>query len=232
MSIKKDKRFESINKDFQKMKSLLYAQFETLENVILSGLDSVSKKDLDNFSKNEKKLDQMELKMSHNIILTIGLEQPMAGELRQLISYLRMLGDMERIGDQLNNILHFFKELTPKELPENQKESIHNMYDMSLIMVKKALDSFENEDHETAIWTIKNDEVVDDMQRKLISRMLRKSTPPNMAIEDASNILNFGSILNSIERIADNATNIAEASIYYQDGIDLRHQDLTETDES
>jgi len=232
MSIKKDKRFESINKDFQKMKSLLYAQFETLENVILSGLDSVSKKDLDNFSKNEKKLDQMELKMSHNIILTIGLEQPMAGELRQLISYLRMLGDMERIGDQLNNILHFFKGLTPKELPENQKESIHNMYDMSLIMVKKALDSFENEDHETAIWTIKNDEVVDDMQRKLINRMLRKSTPPNMAIEEAANILNFGSILNSIERIADNATNIAEASIYYQDGIDLRHKDLTETEES
>ncbi len=232
MSIKKDKRFEGINKDFQKMKTLLYTQFETLENVILSGLESVSKKDLDDFAKNEKKLDQMELKMSHNIVLTIGLEQPMAGELRQLISYLRMLSDMERIGDQLNNILHFFMELTPKELPENQKESIHNMYDMSLIMVKKALESFENEDHETAIWTIKNDEVVDDMQRKLISRMLRKSTPPNMAIEDATNILNFGSILNSIERIADNATNIAEASIYYQDGTDLRHSDLSETDES
>ena len=125
MSIKKDKRFESINKDFQKMKSLLYAQFETIENIILSGLESVSKKDLDNFSKNEKKLDQMELKMSDNIILTIGLEQPMAGELRQLISYLRMLDDMERIGDQLNNILHFFMDLTPKELPENQKDVYH-----------------------------------------------------------------------------------------------------------
>ncbi|WP_195715307.1 PhoU domain-containing protein [Ancylomarina sp. 16SWW S1-10-2] len=213
------------------MKSLLYAQFETIENIILSGLESVSKNELENFSKNEKKLDQMELKMSDNIVLTIGLEQPMAGELRQLVSYLRMLGDMERIGDQLNNILHFFQELTPKELPENQKESIHNMYDMSLIMVRKALESYENEDHETAIWTIKNDEVVDDMQRKLISRMLRKSTPPNIAIEDAINILNFGSILNSIERIADNATNIAEASIYYQDGIDLRHSDLPDSND-
>lgn len=229
MSIKKDKRFEGINKDFHKMKSLLYTQFETLENVILNGLESVSQKDLDIFSKNEKKLDQMELKMSDNIVLTIGLEQPMAGELRQLITYLRMLGDMERIGDQLNNILNFFQKLTPKELPENQKESIHNMYDMSLIMVRKALESFENEDHETAIWTIKNDEVVDDMQQKLISRMLRKSAPPNIGIENATNILNFGSILNSIERIADNATNIAEASIYYQDGTDLRHSDLPES---
>ena len=98
-------------------------------------------------------------------------------------------------------------------------------------MVKKALESFENEDHETAIWTIKNDEVVDDMQRKLISRMLRKNTPPGVAIDDVKNILNFGSILNSIERIADNATNIAEASIYYQDGTDLRHSDLSDTDE-
>lgn len=231
MSIKKDKKFEGINKDFQKMKSLLYEQFETLENVILTGLDTLSKKELETFSKNEAKLDQLELKMSHSIIQTIGLQQPMAGELRQLISYLRMLGDMERIGDQLNNILHFFKELTPKELPENQKESIHNMYDMSLIMVRKALDSFEKEDHETAIWTIKNDEVVDDMQRKLINRMLRKSTPPNVAIEDVTNILNFGSILNSIERIADNATNIAEASIYYQNGTDLRHKELPDSSE-
>ncbi|RXQ87821.1 phosphate signaling complex protein PhoU [Ancylomarina salipaludis] len=228
MSIKKDKKFEGINKDFHKMKSILYQQFDTLEDVILEGLETISEKALEQFSKNEKSLDQLELKMSHNIIQTIGLQQPMASELRQLISYLRMLGDMERIGDQLNNILHFFKELNPKQLPENQKESIHSMYDMSLIMVRKALDSFENEDHETAIWTIKNDEVVDDMQRKLISRMLRKSTPPNVALQDVTNILNFGSILNSIERIADNATNIAEASIYYQDGTDLRHKDLKE----
>ncbi len=228
MSIKKDKRFEGINKDFQKMKSILYEQFETLGDVILNGLESIPQKNIDRFLKNEKKLDQMELKMSHNIILTIGLEQPLAGELRQLISYLRMLSDMERIGDQLNNMLHFFTELTSKELPENQKDPIHNMYDMSLIMVKKALESFENEDHETAIWTIKNDDIVDDMQHKLIDRMLKKSTPTNIAIEDMTNILNFGCILNSIERIADNATNIAEASIYFQDGTDLRHTDLGE----
>ena len=232
MSIKKDKKFDGINKDFQKMKSILYEQFETLENVILTGLDTCSKKELEIFSKNETKLDQLELKMSENIIQTIGLQQPMARELRQLISYLRMLGDMERIGDQLNNILHFFMDLTPKQLPENQKESIHNMFDMSLIMVRKALASFENEDHETAVWTIMNDEVVDDMQRKLIKRMLIKSTPPGVALEDITNILNFGSILNSIERIADNATNIAEASIYYQDGRDLRHSDLSDTDVS
>ena len=231
MSIKKDKRFAGINEDFQKMKALLYDQFEILENVILSGLENVSENELNAFSRNEEKLDQMELIMSKDIIQTIGLQQPMASELRQLISYLRMLSDMERIGDQLNNILHFFKELTPMELPENQRESIHNMYDMSLIMVKKALDSFENEDHETAIWTIKNDEVVDDMQRKLIKRMLRKSAPPGVAIEEVTNILNFGSILNSIERIADQATNIAEASIYYQDGTDLRHQELPEEEE-
>jgi len=231
MSIKKDKKFASINKDFQKMKALLYEQFETLENVILSGLEAISEKELEVFTKNENKLDQLELKLSYKIIQTIGLQQPMASELRHLISYLRMLGDMERIGDQLNNILHFFKGLTPTQLPENQRESIHNMYDMSLIMVRKALDSFENEDHETAIWTIKNDEVVDDMQRKLMKRMLRKSTPPNMAVEEVTNILNFGSILSSIERIADNATNIAEASIYYQDGTDLRHQDLSDSSE-
>ena len=68
MSIKKDKKFASINKDFQKMKALLYEQFETLENVILSGLEAISEKELEAFTKNENKLDQLELKLSYKII--------------------------------------------------------------------------------------------------------------------------------------------------------------------
>lgn len=227
MSIKKDKKLNKLHVDFSRMKLLLNQQFECLEEVIQKGLQNVSQKKRELFRENEENLDQFELKMSENIIQTIGLQHPMAGELRLLISYFRMIGHMERIGDQLNNIMRFIHKLEPQEIPENQKEPLLNMLSISENMVRKSLISFEDGDHEYAIWTIKNDEVVDEMQYQLLKRMLTKSCSEEEE-NKIYNLLNFGSILGSLERIADNATNIAEAAIYHQQGIDLRHSDLPE----
>ncbi|WP_421919230.1 hypothetical protein [Marinifilum sp.] len=58
--------------------------------------------------------------------------------------------------------------------------------------------------------------------------MVKNEIPEGINKNDIFNLLNFGCILSSIERVADNATNIAEASIYYQQGIDLRHKDISE----
>lgn len=231
MSIKKDKKFDKLDNDFAKMKSLVFQQFEILEEVVNNGLDEVEKSTIDTFNKNESKLDQFELKMSDNIIQTIGLQHPMARELRLLVSYFRMIGHVERIGDQLNNVMRFFHKMDPPNIPENQKDSVHNMLSLSEKMVKKALISFEDGDHEYAIWTIKNDEIVDEMQSQILKRMVRKNAPKDTDPTEIFNLLNFNSILGNIERIADNATNIAEAAIYYQQGIDLRHQELPEDDQ-
>ncbi|MGQ1909999.1 phosphate signaling complex PhoU family protein [Marinifilum sp. RC60d5] len=226
MSIKKDKKFDKIHSDFGKMKLILQEQFEILENVVLLGLDIIDVKEVEKFKINETILDKFELKLSDNIIQTIGLQHPMASDLRLLISYFRMIGHIERIGDQLNNILRFINKMEPPFIPETHRESLLDMLSISEKMVRKALISFEDLDHEYAIWTIKNDELVDEMQYNLLKRMVKKHTPKDIDKTGIYNLINFASILSNIERIADNATNIAEASIYFQQGIDLRHQDL------
>ena len=231
MSIKKDKRFEKLDNDFAKTQSLLFQQFEILEEVVTNGLEEVAKGLVDTFKKNESKIDQFENKMSDNIIETIGLQHPMASDLRLLISYFRIIGHVERIGDQLNNVMHFFHRMDPPTIPENHKYSVLNMLSISEKMVKKALISFEDGDREYAIWTIKNDEIIDEMQSKILKRMVRKNSPKGSEPTKIFNLLNFNNILGNIERIADNATNIAEASIYYQQGIELRHQDLPKEDQ-
>ena len=231
MSIKKDKKFEKLDNDFAKMQSLLFQQFGILEEVVNNGLNEVGKGLIDTFKQNESKIDQFENKMRDNIIQTIGLQHPMASDLRLLVSYFRMIGHVERIGDQLNNVMRFFHKMDPPTIPENHKDSVLNMLSISEEMVKKALISFEDGDREYAIWTIKNDEIVDEMQSKILKRMVRKNSPKGSEPTEIFNLLNFNSILGNIERIADNATNIAEASIYYQQGIELRHQDLPEEDQ-
>jgi phosphate transport system protein len=161
----------------------------------------------------------------------MGLQQPMASELRLLIAYFRMIGFMERIGDQLNNVITFMQKMEPPFIHEKHRDSLMNMLSISENMVRKALISFEDNDKEYAIWTIKNDELVDEMKYELMKRTVKKDTPEGVDINEMFNLLNYGNILSSIERVADNATNIAEASIYYQQGIDLRHKNLSEDDQ-
>ncbi|GAB7089448.1 PhoU domain-containing protein [Marinifilum fragile] len=228
MSIKKDKKFDKLHADFSKMKLILQEQFEIMDEIVSYGLDIIDVKRVEKFESNENKLDNLEIKMSDNIILTMGLQQPMASELRLLISYFRMIGFIERIGDQLNNVLRFIQKMEPPFIPEKHRDSLLNMLAISEKMVRKALISFEDSDMEYAIWTIKNDEFVDEMRYDLMKRMVKKETPEGVDQHDIYNLLNFGNILSSIERVADNATNIAEASIYYQQGIDLRHKDISE----
>ena len=90
----------------------------------------------------------------------------------------------------------------------------------------KAILSFVNSDKEFAIWAIQNDEVVDDMNHKLIRKAIAKSKLPDETQQLLFSFIHINSIISSIERIADHATNVAEASIYAMEGTDIRHHNM------
>ena len=93
-------------------------------------------------------------------------------------------------------------------------------------MVEKSLLSFINNDNEYAIWTIKNDEVVDDMNSKLLINSISKAKVSDKTKEMLLSYIDLKNIITNLERIADHATNIAEASIYSIQGTDIRHSGL------
>ena len=83
--------------------------------------------------------------------------------------------------------------------------------------------SFINKDMELAIWTIKNEAVVDELNRKMLKKAISKAKK----VEEKKNVLisfiNIKEMVSNIERISDHAANIAEASIYAFEGKDIRH---------
>jgi len=83
--------------------------------------------------------------------------------------------------------------------------------------------SFINADPDFAIWTIKNDSVVDDMNRKLLVSYINKSSLDDETRQTVLRYVELKAMISNIERIADHATNIAEASIYSMQGTDIRH---------
>lgn len=226
MSIKKEAAMKEILDDFTAFANLLLSQLDLLEKVMVSREIGISPDSLHEIKSNEKRIDQYDVIISEKIIDTIVLYQPLASDLRKLIAYYRMTLNLERIGDLILNIANAIKKIKDPAIFEDLSGVISNMLTSSVIMVRKALLSYLNNDMEAANWTINNDAVVDEMNHRLIKEAISNSDLPKETRKVLHSFISIKSILSNIERIADHATNIAEASIYALEGKDIRHESL------
>jgi phosphate transport system protein len=140
--------------------------------------------------------------------------------------------NLERIGDLVMNIAYTLESLRDSHEYKAMSDVIMNMLLSGRIMVEKSLLSFVNSDPDYAVWTIKNDAVVDEMNQKLLVNSISKARISEKTKEMLLSYSDLKNILTNIERIADHATNIAEATIYSLKGTDIRHTDLDEDPES
>jgi len=137
--------------------------------------------------------------------------------------------NLERIGDRVINILNSIDNINESVEYKAMVEVLNVMLLSGISMVEKALLSFINNDNEYAVWTIKNDEVVDEMNSKLLINSISKAKVSDKTKEMLLSYIDLKSIITNLERIADHATNIAEASIYSIQGTDIRHSGLDST---
>jgi len=224
MNIQKENAMQQIRTLFDELSELVLHQLDLLEKIINGSLTSIPKELLDELNANEERIDQYEVRITDEIIDTIVLQKPVASELREVMAAYQMASNLERIGDSVMNIVRYIPRIQETEVYLKMSEVITNMLIASVSMVRKSILSFVSSDKEEAIWTIKNDVVVDEMNHKLIRKAITKSKYPDEIQQLLFTFIQLNSIISTIERIADHATNIAEASIYAIEGRDLRHQ--------
>jgi len=149
----------------------------------------------------------------------LARRQPAARDLRFITLAMKIVTDLERIGDQCANIAKRARELN-QEPPLKPYIDIPRMAHWASVMVKEALDSFVRYDDTLAIKVCMDDQLVDDLnqqiQRELYTYMIEDPTTISRAMK-----LTY--ISKSLERIADHATNIAEMVIFMIKGKDIRH---------
>ena len=223
MSVKKDEAIKEILADYELLANLVLNQLDILETLISNSELQLSEEQLSVIRENENKLDKWEVKLSDNIVNTIVLYQPVASEIRKLIALYRIVISLERIGDLAVSITNFMREIKNENVYASLSDFISNMMILSVKMVKNAMLSFINKDMDLAIWTIRNEAVVDELNRKMLKKAIGKA----QKAEEKKNILisfiNIKEMVSNIERISDHAANIAEASIYAYEGKDIRH---------
>ncbi len=223
MNVNKENALHDILEQFDLMAKLVYHQLELMENILNSGTVNVDEQILSEIEINEVRIDEFETTISDKIIDMIVLQKPVASDLRKTMAAYQMVSNLERIGDQIKNIVKALRKINDTEVYSHMSNVISNMMMSSIIMVKKSVESFINSDNEAAIWTIKNDDVVDEINHKLIKETVTKSKFPEKTQQLLFTFIGLNNIISNIERIADHATNIAEASIYSNSGENLRH---------
>ena len=231
MSVKKDEAIKEILADYESLANLVLQQLDILETLITNSELHLTDDQFNTIRDNEDKLDKWEVKLSDKIVNTIVLYQPVASEIRSLIALYRIIISLERIGDLTVSITNFMKGIKNEAIYASLSDYISNMMILSAEMVKNAMLSFMNKDMDLAIWTIKNEAVVEELNRK----MLKKAISKGQKAEEKKNILisfiNIKEMVSNIERISDHAANIAEASIYAFEGKDIRHHRKKELEE-
>ncbi|HSO85203.1 MAG TPA: phosphate uptake regulator PhoU [Draconibacterium sp.] len=226
MTTKKDDAINSIMQDFEEFANLVLHQIDSLEKIISSGETKISDEISKEMLSNEKKIDKLEVKISDKIVNTIVLYQPVASDIRKIFACYRIVNSLERIGDMVITILNYIQNIKTLKIYTELNDPVTNMIINSSNMVNKALLAFTNDDKEYAIWTIKNDAVVDEVNKKMLKKAIKKSTDNDENKQLLMSFISMNGIVTNIERIAAHATNIAEAAIYSIEGKEIRHKPL------
>ncbi len=206
-------------------------EFKTMSDAVIEQLEIIHKQIKGESSEelfvkikaNEQLINQCEVKIREEIVNSIVLQSPRASDLRRLIAYFDMIGNLERTGDLLCGISKRMSDLLKKDsIYELFKEDALKLFEMSNKMIQNAIFAFIQEDNDIANNVIRSDDFVDDLDIKIHKKLL-SITDKEKYPDFFADSLNIERISYKLERIGDSATNIAEAVIFLTEGRDIKH---------
>lgn len=224
MPQKKEEAIQDILSDYEKLANMVLNQLDVVEKLISTGEPDIEEKKFELLLKEEERINKLEVKLSENIINAIALYQPVASQIRQLMSCYRITISLERIGDLAISVVKLMRRIENHDVYQSLSDFLAKMMNLSVDMSRRSMLSFINNDMELAKWTIRSETVVDEFNRKMLKKVAERS---DLLTEDKNILISFINIKEmaaAIERIADHAANIAEASFYSFEGKDIRHK--------
>lgn len=153
----------------------------------------------------DREIDQKERDIENLCMRLLLKQQPVASDLRLVSSALKMISDMERIGDQASDIAEISSFIQTREVESNLH--IRDMAEATIRMVTQSIDSFVKKDLQIAQEVIRYDDVVDDLFNKVKEELIGLISEDSLSGEFCIDML---MIAKYFERIGDHATNIAE----------------------
>ena len=162
----------------------------------------------------DAEIDALEEQIENNCITIIATQQPMGSDLRRLSAILKLLTDLERIGDYSVDVAEIVQEIG-KERILKPLVDIPKMGEITGTMLRRSIDAYIRGDAELARETARMDEQVDQLYYKVYSDLLTILSEDPESRKQVTQLLFIGRYL---ERMADHSTNISERVIYMVTG--------------
>ena len=188
------------------------------ESMLARAVESLVKGDVrlaDSVIQSDTRLDTLERDVAERAILTIARRQPMADDLRFIVSSIKLAADIERIGDLAKNISKRVKVLDQPFLHKSLVAGITHLGDLALERLHQVLDAYANRDVEAALDVWRRDEDIDALHNSLFRELLTYMMEDPRSISVCTHLLFCAK---NIERMGDHSTNIAETIHYLATG--------------
>lgn len=213
--------FEKIKNDFHLLSKIVMKQLSYNKQLLGKNPDISIIADV---KENEHLIDSLEVKLRSEMISAIVLYAPRAIDLRKIIAYYDMTAYMERIGDHLNNVAKRLISLDRAgTIYQSVQPLLEKLFDVVDHMTQNAIFAFACEDNLLAKKTIEADDRADLLHAQIMELLSESSAGVALTKKQLSDILQIGVLAANLERVGDNATNIAESAIYIIEGRDIKH---------
>ena len=174
----------------------------------------------------DEEVNNLEIDIDEDCSLLIGKRSPVAADLRNVLMMIKIISDLERIGDESTKIANATIRIIENDIMSKpQFKNIQSMLSSVQFMLRQALNSFARLDTTETIEVLEKDKEVDEEyrshMRQLLTYMLEDPRTISMSLE-----LMF--VTKSLERIGDHAKNITQSVIYTVKGTDVRHSSIKE----
>jgi phosphate transport system protein len=176
-------------------------------------------------NRSEMAINRLEREIDQAALDLLAMEQPMAIDLRFILSVIKINADLERVGDAAKSIsdrVRSMEQMPQADLPVD----IPRMAELAEEMVRKSLQAFIEGDADLARSILTMDDAVDAMNRAAYKALTKVMEEQSHLAPQALNAL---MISRALERVADHATNIAEDVIFWVQGDDVRHHKSLKT---
>ena len=201
-------------------------QVEEQIKLALEALLSADLEACEKVERNDHLVNAFEVEIDEDVSTIIARRQPAAGDLRMLMTVVKTITDLERIGDEAAKIARMAKLIySGDRLRAPRMVEVKRMSQIALGMLRKSLDAFARLDLASSADVVREDRKVDEEFRGVIRQLI------TVMMEDPRTVsvsLELLFIAKAIERIGDHAKNISEYVIYMVKGKDVRHTTLEE----
>jgi phosphate transport system protein len=214
-----DREYES---QLKQLREDLLLMAGRVEQMIADAIKALIERDPDLARKtidSDHKVNRAEVEIDELCLVILAKRQPMASDLRFITLALKMVTDLERIGDLAVNICERAMDLSVLP-PLEPWEDVSKMADLVQWMVRESIDAFVAGDADRAARVLARDKELDQLYTRVFRDILALMTKDSSTVERG---IHLQSVAKWLERMGDHATNLAEQVVFMVKGKDIRH---------